>query len=201
MLTRTETAIASRVGTLLGRARNAIDRGVLDAAADDLAEARGLDPGAEGLALLENRLQAAERDLQRRLREEKLARSRPSSPQISAPAPAAVVKAPVLSRKKQKEIADLYRRGMEAMGEERPDDALRYWELVWLADPDFQNVADFLKREYLLRGLESFSQGGLDEAIRLWEKARDVDPNDEKTLGYLSRAREQQQRSQEILGE
>ena len=34
-----------------------------------------------------------------------------------------------------------------------------------------------------------------------WEKALDVDPSDQKTLGYLSRAREQLSRSNEILGE
>ena len=86
------------------------------------------------------------------------------------------------------------------MDEERPDDALRYWELVWLADPDYQNVAEFLKREYLLRGLDAFSRGQLDDAIGLWESALNVDPDDEKTLGYLARAREQAARTREILG-
>ena len=110
-------------------------------------------------------------------------------------------KPPALSKKKQKDLADLYKRGMTAMEEGRLDDALRYWELVWLGNPEYEGVADHLKREYLLRGLESFSRGSLDEAILLWEKALNVDPKDEKTIGYLARAREQLSRSREILGE
>jgi Flp pilus assembly protein TadD len=78
---------------------------------------------------------------------------------------------------------------------------MRYWELVWLADPSYQNVADYLKQEYLMRGLESFSRGDLDHAISQWERALDVDPTDEKTVGYLARAREKLGRAREILGE
>ena len=86
------------------------------------------------------------------------------------------------------------------LGELEDVRARGYWELVWLADPAYMNVADFLKREYLLRGLESFSRGHLEDAVELWEKALKVDPADEKTLGYLQRAREQQMRTREILG-
>jgi tetratricopeptide (TPR) repeat protein len=111
-----------------------------------------------------------------------------------------VAKGPALSQKKRQEIAGIYRLGREAMDAKRPEDAIRYWEIVWAADPGYENVAEFLKREYLLRGLEAFSRGRLDEAIEVWEKARDVDPTDERTLGYLSRAREQLTRSREILG-
>lgn len=199
MLARTESALASRVSSLLEQASRALDRGDTIAAADALTEARSLDPTAGGLAALESRRDRIERDRRLAATAARVKRVVAPTPATDAPAPA--VKPPALSRKKQRELADLYRNGMEAMREERPDDALRYWELVWMADPGYQNVAEFLKREYLLRGLESFSRGGLDEAIRLWEKARDVDPADEKTLGYLSRAREQLSRSNEILGE
>ena len=110
-----------------------------------------------------------------------------------------VAKAPKLSREKREEIANLYRLGGEAVESERSDDAIRYWEIVWSADPTYQNVADLLKREYLIRGLEEFSNGRLEGAIAFWEKARDLDPKDKRALGYLSRAREQQSRSREIL--
>jgi tetratricopeptide (TPR) repeat protein len=189
MRERTLVAIDAQVGSLLATAGAAIDRGQFASAAEILAQARALDPEADGLSRLGTRLARAENDARRRTEK---------APNL-AEAPA--VTQPALSKKKRREIADLYRRGMEAMEEDRTDDALKYWELVWLADPDYQDVAEFLKREYLLRGLESFSHGGLDEAIRLWEKARDVDPEDEKTLGYLSRAREQLSRTREILGE
>ncbi|MCA9751976.1 MAG: PorV/PorQ family protein [Gemmatimonadetes bacterium] len=193
MLARTETAISSRAKTLVEQANRSIDRGLLDEASDRLAEADRLDPRVAGLTKAQKRLRDAELALQdaARKKREELAQA------TSAPEPA---KAPTLSRKKRKEIEDLYRRGMEAMDANRSDDALRYWELVWLADPAYENVAEFLKREYLLRGLEAFSRGNLDDAISVWERAQAVDPNDEKTLGYLARAREQQARSREILG-
>jgi tetratricopeptide (TPR) repeat protein len=197
MLDRTERAIDARVRSLLADAGRSIDRELLDEAAERLEQARGLDPGADGLLALETRLKNAERDLQERARRQQTEAERTRLAQGEPPTP----KAPALTRKERREIADLYRRGLEALEDERSEDALRYWELVWLKDPDYENVADFLKREYLLRGLEEFSGGRLDEAIRLWEKAYTVDPEDEKTQGYLARAREQRTRTREILGE
>ena len=201
MLGRTETAISVRVSALLARAGRSIDRSLLGDAEDALEEARGLDPEARGLPLLTARLRKAEEELTAAAR-----RQPTQEPEVAAtggpaePVPAPIAKAPALSLKKRREIAELYRSGMEAMQADRADDALRYWELVWMNDPGYQDVSDYLKREYLLRGLESFSRGGLDDAIRLWEKALEVDPADEKTLGYLARAREQRARTREILG-
>ncbi|MBZ0269096.1 PorV/PorQ family protein, partial [bacterium] len=191
MLTRTNAAITVRLASLLDQARRAIDSRILDAAGEHLAEAKTLDPSSAEIRTLERKLRDAEAALQLAAR---AVQERKATP------PVAVVKAPTLSRKRQREIEELYRSGMDAMREERADDALRYWELVWAADPDYQDVAEFLKREYLMRGLESFSGGTLDDAVRLWEKALQVDPSDERTLGYLSRAREQLSRSNEILG-
>lgn len=196
MLKRTDAAIATRVAGLLARAREGVERGLLDDAEKRLAEATALDPNAEGIASVTARLRRAEKDLQTAAR----AKTASADSGAVASSPEVVAKAPALSRKRQREIADLYRRGIEAIDAERPDDAMRYWELVWVASPTYENVAEFLKREYLLRGLESFSHGHFDEAIRVWEKARDVDPTDQRTLGYLSRAQEQLARTREILG-
>ena len=177
----------TRVATLLARA-GAADRGLLDEADARLPRRRSSTP-ADRIASVTARVRrrgtggrAGRRPTRRRLHPD-----------------TAVAKAPALSRKRQREIADLYRRGIEAIEAERPDDAVRYWELVWSASPEYENVAEFLKREYLLRGLEAFSHGRFDEAILVWEKARDVDPTDQRTLGYLSRAQEQLARSREIL--
>jgi tetratricopeptide (TPR) repeat protein len=202
MLRRTETAISVRVSALLARAGRSLDRALLGDAEEALEEAFGLDPDADGIPLLRARLRKAEEELAAAARRrERAVAAAPSPTNVGAPvAPAPVPKAPALSEKKRREIAELYRSGMEAMQADRADDALHYWELVWMNDPEFRDVAEYLKREYLLRGLESFSRGGLDDAIRLWERALEVDPEDEKTLGYLARAREQQARSQEILG-
>jgi tetratricopeptide (TPR) repeat protein len=89
---------------------------------------------------------------------------------------------------------------MDAMKEHRSDEALRYWELVWSADPSYQRVGEYLKREYLMRGMESFAAGRLDEAVGFWEHALQVDPTDERALGYLARAQKQLARTREILG-
>lgn len=197
MLARTDAAISLRLGGLLDQARRSIDGGLLDAAGEQLAEAKTLDPASTEIRALTKRLRDAEEALQLAARAE---REKKREQPAAAAGTATVVKAPALSRKRMKEIEDLYRSGMDAMRDERADDALRYWELVWAADPDYQDVAEFLKREYLMRGLESFSGGSLGEAVRLWEKALNVDPSDERTLGYLSRAKEQLSRSNEILG-
>jgi len=98
------------------------------------------------------------------------------------------------------ELEDLYKKGMAAMEKGRADDALRYWELAASIDPNYQQIRDYLKREYLMRGLDAFAAGRLDEAVDLWEKALRVDPSDEKAKGYLARARQQQSRAREIFG-
>ncbi|MFN8177879.1 MAG: PorV/PorQ family protein [bacterium] len=198
MQARTDAAIVARVAELVARARDDVAHGLLDDAETRLTEARALDEKADGIATVTAQAHRAERDLQTAAR----AKTAPAeSGGVAAPASVDVVaKAPALSKKREREVADLYRRGVEAIGAERPEEAVRYWELVWLADPEYENVAEYLKREYLLRGLDSFSHGRFDEAISVWEKARDVDPTDQRTLGYLSRAREQLARSREILG-
>jgi tetratricopeptide (TPR) repeat protein len=210
MLTRTETAIAVRTSNLLLQAGRFLDRGLLPEAEELLDQARALDPRAVGLPQLTARLSRAEQELAAAERKQRLAAEREKhavatgrSAGVAKPVPESpprAVKRPVLSQKRRKEIENLYRRGVEAMEEERGDEALNYWELVWAADPAYRNVADYLKREYLLRGLESFSQGSLEDSVHLWEKALSVDPTDEKTLGYLARAREQLTRTREILG-
>lgn len=209
LLRRTRVAIESRTRDLSGQARRLLDAGLV-AEAETLAdEIRSLDPKAKGLAELSLSIRSTEVALATKARLAKdgsanvptpggtgrVAPTTPSAPIVMTPKSAA------LSKKKRKDLADLYKRGMSAMQDGQADDALRYWELVWLGDPEYEGVADHLKREYLLRGLESFSSGGLDVAIQLWEKALAVDPKDEKTIRYLARAREQLNRSREILGE
>ncbi|MCA1792144.1 MAG: tetratricopeptide repeat protein, partial [Thioalkalivibrio sp.] len=71
-------------------------------------------------------------------------------------------------------------------------------ELVWSAAPDYQQVGDFLKQEYLARGMEAFAAGRLDAAVTSWEKALEVDPDDPRALGYLARAHEHLDRLREV---
>jgi tetratricopeptide (TPR) repeat protein len=206
LLRRTRSAIEARARDLLEQAHRVLDAGLAGEAEVLADEVRALNPRAAGLAALVQQIRQYEISLHEKQKaEERKAVAQAEKPaqveKTPAPAVAIAPKAAALSKKKQKDLADLYKRGMTAMEEGRLDDALRYWELVWLGNPEYEGVADHLKREYLLRGLESFSRGSLDEAILLWEKALNVDPKDEKTIRYLARAREQLSRSREILGE
>jgi tetratricopeptide (TPR) repeat protein len=86
------------------------------------------------------------------------------------------------------------------MAERRPDDALRYWELVQSLRPGYQRVVEYLKREYLTRGMEHYAAGRVEEAMSLWQKALDVDPQDERARGYMARAQTQVARTRELTG-
>jgi len=191
MLGRSEEAIAARVAAGLGRARDFIERGLLDDAAQRLAEAAALAPADAGVLGLQRRLGEARRA--ESARREAAGRATPAAP--AAPAPAA----PALSARERAELAELYRRGVAAAEAGRGEEALRYWELVWTKDPQHQQVAAHLKREYLVRGMETFAAGRLEAAAALWEKALAVDPKDERAQGYLARARAQLARSEEIF--
>jgi tetratricopeptide (TPR) repeat protein len=99
------------------------------------------------------------------------------------------------------EIAAMYQAGLRASSQRRSEEARRYWEIVWYADPDYGQVREYLKREYLMSGMELFAAGKLEEAVDQWEKVLQVDPSDRRAAGYISRARTQQSRSREIVGD
>ena len=106
---------------------------------------------------------------------------------------------PPLTPEQEKMVEDLYRSGLTAMSERRPDDALRYWELAWSMAPTYKKLAEYLKREYLIRGMDSFASGKVDQALVYWEKALQVDPQDPRATSYILRARTQQARTREIM--
>jgi tetratricopeptide (TPR) repeat protein len=193
MLRRTEVAIARRADNLLREARRSLAAGRLEEAGGLIEQVATLDRHADGLP------QAAAALTQARGN----ATVRPADPATLAPAVGAggsAVARPASGSRNAREVDDLNRRALTAMKEKRSDDALRYWELVWSADPGYPRVVDYLKREYLMRGLEAFAAGRLDDAVGYWEKALQVDPNDERARGYLARALKQRARTQEILG-
>jgi tetratricopeptide (TPR) repeat protein len=192
MLSRTEQAIARRVASLAAQAMRAVRSGDWDLAQARITEAQSLDRDAPGIAQAAAalaRAREAEALNNRRLtsRADSLQAAlqpvQPARPQLSA-----------------RELEDLYQRGLAALRAQRSDDALRYWELVWSARPDYREVAGYLEREYLTRGMEAFAAGRLDEAVAQWERVLRVDPRDERARGYLARAQEQRNRSREILG-
>ena len=181
MLRRTDEAIARRVASLIKQARQSIEAQIPNDAENLLAEARRLDPQAEGL------------------REAFTALARARAAAI-APTVVKSEKTPP-SAEQDREVEALYRGGQMAMQERRLDDALRYWELVWSLRPGYKNVNEYLKREYLMRGMEFFASGKLDDAVGCWQRVLQVDPKDSRAAGYIARARTQQARTREILGE
>jgi tetratricopeptide (TPR) repeat protein len=195
MLDRTQQAISRRAASLVQLADRLCREGVVQEAWDLADQARRLDPKAAGLEELSARLRAA--------RAVSRTHTPPASP--SGPAPGSGAPAPTAhagpSPAATQEVEDLYRRGVGAMQSGRTQDAVRYWELVWGMDPDYQRVREHLKREYMTQGLERFAQGDLAEAIAQWEKALRVDPADARAVAYLARAQEQLTRTREILGD
>lgn len=184
MLRRTRAALSRRAQALLGDARRSLAERRLDAAAGLLQEARSLDPDAEGLAALAAGLE----------------RARPVAA-ARAPEPARTAPPPQPSGLAERDLREFYGRGLAALAAKRPIDALRYFELVWSANPKYQRVADYLKREYLIQGLDAYAAGRLDEAVAHWERALTVDPTDPRARGYLTRARQQLERSREVAGD
>ena len=203
MRDQVQQTLRIRAESMADRATSLAESGRLPAAREALAESRRLDAGCPDIAAAERAIAAREQ----RDREAQLARDRSvreaAVAVTSAPLPAAVAAAPqpsfgALPAERQREIADLYRRGMEEAERGRRDNALRYWEMVWSEAPDYQQVADHLKGEYLARGMEAFAAGDLERAIEYWEETQTIDPDDPRARGYLARAQEQQTRIREI---
>jgi tetratricopeptide (TPR) repeat protein len=203
MLQRTERAIVQRAADLVQQAESFIRGGYHEKAAALLEEARQLKPDADGLASTTASLAEARQE-KRRLDRQAAATGRETQ-QGDEPA-TAVAKSPAtvkgargeLTEKEEKELAELYQRGMAAMDAGHSGEALRYWELVWAIKPDYLQVQEHLKTEYITRGMELFASRDLREAVRMWEDAARIDPSDERTIDYLNRAREQMSRAQAI---
>jgi tetratricopeptide (TPR) repeat protein len=142
-------------------------------------------------------LQAAEANTKARAQ----ATTHTDQTRVLPPAPPMVPSFAALSTKDRAEVADLYQSGLQAVEDNRHADAIGYWELVWSRAPDYQQVAENLKQQYLALGMENFADGRLDESIRIWEKALQIDSRDKRTQGYLARAYEHKTRIREIKDE
>ena len=119
------------------------------------------------------------------------------APQPHTAAPV-IAPAPTLSPERRREMDDFYQRGLRAMQAGQRDEAVRYWELVWAADPEHEQVRENLTQEYLARGMEDYVGGALKPAVSSWEQALRIDPDDSRARGYLERARQQLSRMEKI---
>lgn len=195
MLQRTEQAMSRRAADLVGQAASHVRWGHLDRAGDLLDQASKLKSDADGL----ERTRKVLAEARRKEREAARAAAVPSEgPTTSSPAASGPPAHARLTEKEEKELAELYQRGMSAIEAGHADEALRYWELVWAINPDYLQVKENLKREYVTRGMELFASRELREAVEMWEHATRIDPADERTIEYLNRAREQLSRAEAI---
>lgn len=125
---------------------------------------------------------------------------RPPVASPARPAPPPTTAAAEITPQRRRELDDLYRRGLDAMAAGRRTEAVRFWEVVFAADPTHAHVRDDLTREYLAQGLEAFTAGALRAAVASWEEAVRVDPQDPRARGYLERALQQLARMEQISG-
>ncbi len=192
MLTRTRSAIARRVDALLDQAGSYLAADRLEDAEARIAEVRTFDATSAGAAGVSDQI------IRRRTEIARAAAALPTAPEATHVAAASMPEPSVLSPARQREVADLYRRGVQSLDDGRTADAIRYWELVWAADPEFEGVADHLAQEYLAQGMDAFAAGKLNQAVESWEQAVRVAPNDPRARGYLERAHEQLARMRRI---
>lgn len=186
--------------------RNLYDSGMTAYVAGDLDTAHvafelilQLDESDEEARKLLHRLDEAilERDRVAAARSEAAAVTARARKDVATPSPAPAPAKPTfesLSVERRTEIADLYRRGADAAEAGRRADAIIYWEMVWSAAPDYRQVSELIKQEYLAQGMEAFATGRLDQAIDIWVKALAVAPDDARVNSYIERAYEHKAR-------
>lgn len=204
LLRSTLQTLELRSDSLIEQSKALALAGEFDQAQTILEEVSVMSPGhgslASALAFVSEQERLAMAAMEADLVAEENISERPTSSPV-APVVVAIPTFASLSAKDQEEVADLYIRGMKAVENDRHEDAIRYWELVWSKAPDYQQVSENLKQQYLDKGMEAFADGRLKQCIEIWEKARIVAPDDAKTQGYLTRAYEHNSRIQEIKGD
>jgi hypothetical protein len=190
MLARTRELSERRVAAAINDVTALLAADRLDEAAARLAAARAQVSDESRLAPLKARLEA---------RRAALARAAAAAPALAPSTPVPAAK-PVPSAARQREIAELYERGAQAYAARRVQDAIRFWEMVWGADPSYPGVAEHLVEEYLALGMDAFATGDPARAAEYWGQAVHVAPQDTRAQGYLARAREQLSTMQRLGG-
>ena len=199
MVGRTGKAIAARVADLLEQADAFGRAGRFSDARGRLQTARDLDAEARGLAAAGLRIDRLEAEGRTGAAEQADDETPVATSTVVPPITAANAEQP-RSESRKRELADLYRRGLDALEAGSADQAVHFWEMVWSADPEYQQVSGNLKQFYLGRGMEAFVAGDLQQAVRHWENAVRVAPTDEKARGYLKRAQDQLRRLEGMAG-
>jgi len=72
--------------------------------------------------------------------------------------------------------------------------AISLLEQVWVRDPAYLDVSEYLSRAYLYAGLELYAEGYYQPAIEMWESVFAVYPGHEKARRYIERATDEMRR-------
>jgi len=72
--------------------------------------------------------------------------------------------------------------------------AIRVLEQVWVRDPGYLEVSEYLSLSYLYAGLEHYAEGRYQIAIDTWESIFAVYPGHQKARRYIARATDEMRR-------
>ncbi|MBN1825265.1 MAG: hypothetical protein JW958_03290 [Candidatus Eisenbacteria bacterium] len=186
---RTDSLIALRIDDLVEEAAWFRDRGRPETAKDRYREALALRPDRDDLVREIARLEAPA-----------------AEPETAGEGGAATATEAAPERRREptpeerEEAGRMYRSGVDALGDERYDEAVRYFQFVYGLAPDYENVRSYLKQAHLFLGMDRYTEGDMSEAIREWERILEIDPEDEKALSYVRRARLEIRKAKALSG-
>lgn len=164
-----------------------------------LAEAhREADRNNYDLALLrldDARPYLIERNDLDNLRDEWAAREQAALQREAAKPEAVVAERPApkkeLSPARLRELRARYELGLQAFSRGEFAAAIQEWRVVWVQDPDFEQVSSHLVKAYLYEGIALYGDGNYPEAIERCQRVLEVDPDNAKAQRYLARIREE----------
>ncbi len=91
-----------------------------------------------------------------------------------------------------------YERGIELFTRSDFRNAIGVWEEVWKADPDFENVSEYLIKAYQFLGMELYAGQRYKRALEMWERILLIDPDNAKAQRYITRTKEELSRLEGI---
>jgi tetratricopeptide (TPR) repeat protein len=106
----------------------------------------------------------------------------------------AVVRSAVATRGIDREaLRATFDQGLEAFGSGDFDGATAHWQSVWSQEPNFEGVADYLVKAYLLQSVQFYGAGDYTRALARCERILEIDPSNEKARRYVARIEEERE--------
>lgn len=182
---RSRQAHADQVRSALVQSRARLQKHDYSGAAVALEDILAVDP--ENARVLELRDKIG-RALERQQREQQLAeahRLAEAEREDRSPAPLS-----------PSQLRDSYARGLQLYRAGDLLGAMRAWEHVAEASPEYEEVGQYLLRVYRVVGLESYTEGHLQNAIDIWGKALQLEPGNQQVRRYMNQANAKLRRAQ-----